>query len=928
MEKKMIDLKKNKPKNPPSSENDLASKKLDKIEINPKEPADVAEHTEEAVALTHFKEQLVAELKAEGLLDEAVLSLQQRMKRRSIMRAHKVMYAKARERAEKRMATPERLKARAQAQARQIARKRFAGQRGVEYQELTPSDKIAVDKLIDKKGALIKKIASRLLPVVRKKEVQRLASFRSGEALKSQHSGPAVVESIQEADLKATSDFKIVIDKDGKERKVRAHRIAFAKEELVSFSEMQQQAKKRGRPASPETLAKRAAKAQNVDKDEDEYGPDNGREADQNIIIQLQKAVTMNGKKAVEFDSGSPVMVKPAQAEKALNHYMNLKKPAEKLEYMKKISTSFANFKKMLGEEEDKQNKELLIMIESVMNRIEETYISEEAAEGLKKKAEKSGVPLSILRKVYNRGMAAWKTSHRPGTTPQQWAFARVNSYITKGKGTYYGADKDLREEMSASTKKAREAHFKKMSKKSDSDPSAYVPAPGDATAKTKLSKHTLKYRDMFGEENVDEACWSGYKQIGLKDKNGKKVPNCVPIKESGGEVVYKSGKNHIEKYSDDSYAVYKDGVKKFFYNTLAAAKSSLNEAMTPQEKFKSGLKKAGYDPDAGAKRLTDLLAKQKKDREEHEKKYGHLYGDDKKVNEEAIIEDAAAHLRTASALQQKGKPQLAAFHRKIAAALQRGDAISAARFKQQLAAARAKIKPATQSIKEQIEYTIIDYSNMKPVAAPTVAEMKEFMGAKGGFEHHPEVKKIMSLKEMRAKTSAYTAANPENDPNDQVFVGSYRTQHFEASPEAQKLYMNLPKDTNPNVAAVSAVEHDKLLHLYKKVILSKFATPEDIESAKTSAAKIMKLAGEMDLSAEHGYINGIIRNISDSASDAIDRAPPSANLDDDPRFKTLPKDLNQEPGPGNDKDIDNLKNYLITRNIKAQRKLKIIDND
>lgn len=63
----------------------------------------------------------------------------------------------------------------------------------------------------------------------------------------------------------------------------------------------------------------------------------------------------------------------------------------------------------------------------------------------LKNKAEKSGVPIGILRKVYNRGVAAWRTGHRPGTTPEQWGMARVNSYITKGKGTYYGADKDLR---------------------------------------------------------------------------------------------------------------------------------------------------------------------------------------------------------------------------------------------------------------------------------------------------------------------------------------------------------------------------------------------------------------------------------------------------------------------------------------------------
>ena len=56
-----------------------------------------------------------------------------------------------------------------------------------------------------------------------------------------------------------------------------------------------------------------------------------------------------------------------------------------------------------------------------------------EKIEGLKKKSEKSGIAYGILKKVYDRGMAAWKTGHRPGTTPQQWAFARVNSFITGG---------------------------------------------------------------------------------------------------------------------------------------------------------------------------------------------------------------------------------------------------------------------------------------------------------------------------------------------------------------------------------------------------------------------------------------------------------------------------------------------------------------
>ena len=75
----------------------------------------------------------------------------------------------------------------------------------------------------------------------------------------------------------------------------------------------------------------------------------------------------------------------------------------------------------------------------------EDFSIDEAGADaGLKKKADKSGMPLAILKKVYNRGVAAWRTGHRPGTTPQQWGFARVNSFVTKSSGTWGKADKDL----------------------------------------------------------------------------------------------------------------------------------------------------------------------------------------------------------------------------------------------------------------------------------------------------------------------------------------------------------------------------------------------------------------------------------------------------------------------------------------------------
>lgn len=57
----------------------------------------------------------------------------------------------------------------------------------------------------------------------------------------------------------------------------------------------------------------------------------------------------------------------------------------------------------------------------------------------------------------------------------------------------------------SKSTKVKRDAHFKKMSKRDDhKNPDLYKPAPGDATAKTKPSQYTLKFKKMYGEEIQD----------------------------------------------------------------------------------------------------------------------------------------------------------------------------------------------------------------------------------------------------------------------------------------------------------------------------------------------------------------------------------------------------------------------------------------
>jgi hypothetical protein len=54
-----------------------------------------------------------------------------------------------------------------------------------------------------------------------------------------------------------------------------------------------------------------------------------------------------------------------------------------------------------------------------------------------------SGVPVKTLQTVYDRGMAAWRTGHRPGASAQAWGMARVHSFVLHGK-TWRTADSDL----------------------------------------------------------------------------------------------------------------------------------------------------------------------------------------------------------------------------------------------------------------------------------------------------------------------------------------------------------------------------------------------------------------------------------------------------------------------------------------------------
>lgn len=115
-------------------------------------------------------------------VDEA-LSLSQRMKmgRRMSRMSSRIQRKKAIK--QRRMADRDQLTKRAILAARNILTKKLMG--GKSKAQLSITQKIAVSKKLEKKSALIKKISKKLMPKIRKAEVERIKAFRSKKGVET-----------------------------------------------------------------------------------------------------------------------------------------------------------------------------------------------------------------------------------------------------------------------------------------------------------------------------------------------------------------------------------------------------------------------------------------------------------------------------------------------------------------------------------------------------------------------------------------------------------------------------------------------------------------------------------------------------------------------------------------------------------------------
>jgi len=116
-------------------------------------------------------------------------------------------------------------------------------------------------------------------------------------------------------------------------------------------------------------------------------------------------------------------------------------------------------------------------------------------------------------------------------------------------------------------------------------------------SAKSQLvMKRGMKWSDFKkpldmaeADELQCEACWDGYKQVGMKDKDGRKVPNCVPesvVKEMFGEGIDLRGsfsdaqlETMKQTWKNKPASALTQGVKQMIMNLDAPTRAALENA-------------------------------------------------------------------------------------------------------------------------------------------------------------------------------------------------------------------------------------------------------------------------------------------------------------------------------------------------------------
>jgi len=363
----------------------------------------------EIAALVNKGTQMTEENDVE--MDEA-LNRVQRFKKARAMRKARAKIKRGQERAKRKKADMKKIKLRAKKSARNMIKDRLAKPK--KYASLSYAEKERIDKRMEKiPPARIDRLARKMIPMVKKKEQERLKSARSkSEEVDLDEQFTMFMEKMTKPQ---DSD---VADRPGSQPK--------------GYYKGVDKDKKDARAAHFEKGAKMS------DDNPAAYKPAPGdKEAKTKESKFTKKARAMGFTEDLVWEELVEGLDEGLWGQRISKRPHMLYAANGKVKFDKRF--------KMYRPKDVKESNEFDIEDIAELYEATEGYMSEDkAGKSLKDKAAKSGMPAGILRKVYNRGVAAWRTGHRPGTTPEQWGHARVNSFITKSSGTWGKADKDL----------------------------------------------------------------------------------------------------------------------------------------------------------------------------------------------------------------------------------------------------------------------------------------------------------------------------------------------------------------------------------------------------------------------------------------------------------------------------------------------------
>lgn len=392
------------------------------------------------IVLSKEKEDESKEVKKEEfeVVDEAVLSLSQRRKRSMQFKRMQTKIQRARMLAMRKFADKKHLALRSRRQARTALKKRFSP--GKDYESMATGQKITIDKRLDKMKPVVGKIAARLLPKVRQAEIRRKMSM--GKVQETIQVNEAFTQVFQEAtdqsrldqliryglaDKSMLSTIKRSVGKlstgenlNTSERKSMESLITTLLDMVTSSDALFRMTKTKLQKESVELL----------EQDDEDINLDGLYMAKIEIATLIDDAEDIM-EMLYEIEEEPEAWI-TSKISLATDYIATVK---DYLEFNGSENEAEDDSEDIEDEDESNVEEALLSMSKEDFGEFYEEFedILEELG-GLKKKSEKTGIEYSIIKEVYQRGLNSY--DENSNMTAKQWAFARVNSFVSGGQTT------------------------------------------------------------------------------------------------------------------------------------------------------------------------------------------------------------------------------------------------------------------------------------------------------------------------------------------------------------------------------------------------------------------------------------------------------------------------------------------------------------